>query len=38
MGVAAGLATMGYVPCFQLCHVCRRPAFEQIRNSIAYPA
>ena len=25
MGVAAGLATMGYVLCFQLCHVCRRP-------------
>ena len=25
MGVAAGLSTMGYVLCFQLCHVRRRP-------------
>ena len=25
VGVAAGLATMGYVLCFQLCHVCSRP-------------
>ena len=38
MGVAAGLATMGYVPfvsSFAMFAAGR--AFEQIRNSIAYP-
>ena len=37
VGVAAGLATMGYVLCFQLCHVCSRPRLRAGAQLCGYP-
>ena len=37
MGVAAGLSTMGYVPFSSFAMFAAGRAFEQIRNSVAYP-